>query len=58
MEVAWGRPSETPSPIRATFLDAMVVFFPLAALLLLGLWMPAIVRDALSQAAAILGGAR
>ncbi len=56
IDVTWGEPVEKPAVEAPRFVEAAVVAFPLAALLILGLWMPETVRDAISQAAAVLGG--
>ena len=55
VEVAWGRPPETPPPERVLRLDWLLAWGPLALLLILGVWMPAPLGRALVQAAMVLG---
>ena len=43
--IAWGTPPEEARPQPAGPVDALLVVFPLALLLLLGLWMPQPLRD-------------
>ena len=56
--MAWGDATEKPHAESAGLVDKALVYLPLAALLLLGLWMPGPLHNALTQAAAILGGGR
>jgi hydrogenase-4 component F len=55
--MAWGSPPAAARPQPARLLDALLVFVPLALLLLLGLWLPAPLRDIFEQAAAVMGQA-
>jgi formate hydrogenlyase subunit 3/multisubunit Na+/H+ antiporter MnhD subunit len=58
LAMAWGGPPAGPAPDRrSTPLDAVLVYGPLAVLLLLGVWMPPPLREAISQAAQVLGRA-
>jgi hydrogenase-4 component F len=54
--MAWGEAGEKPKAESAGVIDRLLVYVPLAALLMLGLWMPGPLHNALSQAAAVLGG--
>jgi len=54
--IAWGDAHGQAKPARAARADPVLVFAPLAVLLLLGLAMPDPLRHALEQAAAIVGG--
>ena len=45
-------------PMKTYWAEGALVFVPLAALLVLGVWMPAPLLNALTQAARILGGAQ
>ncbi|MGD1002216.1 MAG: proton-conducting transporter membrane subunit [Candidatus Brocadiia bacterium] len=56
VSMSWGAPAEGVKEERADALEAVLAFAPMAALLALGLWMPAFLRDAIVQAAAIVGG--
>ena len=56
ISMSWGAPAEGVQAERADALEAVLAFAPMAALLVLGLWMPAFLRDAIAQAAAIVGG--
>ena len=59
LSLAWGAPGETvPVGNKATAVDAVLVWLPLGVLLVLGLWMPPFLYQAMSQAAAVIGGAR
>jgi hydrogenase-4 component F len=58
LAMAWGKPEKAPVAERTGYLDAAVVLLPLVALLILGLWMPAPMENAITQAAAIIGGGR
>jgi hydrogenase-4 component F len=53
--VAWGEPSPVVVPERAGIVEKFLAFAPLAILLILGLWMPAPLRNILEQAANVLG---
>ncbi|OGV73493.1 MAG: hypothetical protein A3K19_16905 [Lentisphaerae bacterium RIFOXYB12_FULL_65_16] len=59
LPLAWGNPDgETVrEPVRATFLEACLVFLPLATLLCLGLWLPAPLETILCEAADVINGA-
>ena len=52
--IAWGTPPEETRPQPAGPVDALLVVFPLALLLLLGLWMPQPLRDVFEQAARVV----
>jgi hydrogenase-4 component F len=52
--VAWGDPAPTVEPERAGKIEMLLVWAPLAILLILGLWMPRPLSNILSQAAAVL----
>jgi hydrogenase-4 component F len=52
--IAWGTPPEEARPQPAGPVDALLVVFPLALLLLLGLWMPQPLRDVFEQAARVV----
>ncbi len=62
--VAWGGPAEGDKEAdgadggreRPALVDALLVFGGLALVLLLGLWLPAPLSEAIGRAAAILGG--
>jgi hydrogenase-4 component F len=56
VSMSWGEPAEGVREERADALEAALAFAPMAALLGLGLWMPAFLRNAIVQAAAIVGG--
>jgi hydrogenase-4 component F len=56
ISIAWGAPSEDVKEERVDALEAVLAFAPMVALLALGLWMPAFLRNAIGQAAAIVGG--
>jgi hydrogenase-4 component F len=56
ISIVWGAPPEGVEPERASAFEAVLAFAPMAALLALGLWMPHVLRDAIAQAAAIVGG--
>jgi hydrogenase-4 component F len=58
ISMAWGEGEIKPQTQSATLIEKGLVFLPLAALLLLGLWMPGGLRHALTQAALVLGGGR
>jgi hydrogenase-4 component F len=56
LSMAWGGPPGGPAPARVYApIDAVLVYGTLAALLLLGLWMPWPLREAITQAARVLG---
>jgi hydrogenase-4 component F len=52
--MAWGEPSPLSEPERAGIIEVLLVFAPLAILLVLGVWMPGPLIDILKQAASIL----
>ena len=52
--LAWGKPHQARQRIRTGTVEFMLVFAPLAVLLLLGLWMPETVSNALNTAADII----
>jgi hydrogenase-4 component F len=52
--MAWGEPSPVVRAERAGVIERMLVFAPLAILLVLGLWMPRPLWDILKQAASVL----
>ena len=54
--VAWGEEVEPPRAERTSAVEIALVVAPLAALLFLGLWMPAPLRSAIQAAAAIVEG--
>ncbi|MBE0604099.1 MAG: hydrogenase 4 subunit F [Deltaproteobacteria bacterium] len=54
--VVWGNPSIDVSPVDTSMLDRSIVVVPLAALLILGLWMPSFLWRFIERAAAIVGG--
>jgi hydrogenase-4 component F len=54
--LAWGRPHTTAPSLRTSFVEFILVFAPLAVLLLLGLWMPQHLQEALNAAADIIRG--
>jgi hydrogenase-4 component F len=54
MHVAWDDSPSAVKPVRSGLLEIALVVLPLALLLALGLWMPAPLRTAIEQAAAIL----
>jgi hypothetical protein len=49
-----GRPHAEVKPLPVSPAEALLVAVPLASLVVLGLWMPAPLRDALAQAAAVV----
>jgi hydrogenase-4 component F len=53
--MAWGDTSPIVEPERAGMVEMFLAFAPLAALLVLGLWMPGPLSSILKQAADILG---
>ena len=56
ISMVW-QPQETPLPVHKTEpAEYLLVFGPLAALLVLGLWVPSPLMRVLTQAANILGG--
>lgn len=54
ISMAWGEPSPISEPERAAKIEVLLVFAPLAVLLILGLWMPGPLMNLLRQAASIL----
>jgi hydrogenase-4 component F len=52
--MAWGDPSPVAEPERAGRIEALLVYAPLAILLILGLWMPEPLINILRQAASVL----
>ena len=54
--VAWNPPVRQPTSEHAGIVDRVLVFVPLAILLVLGLWMPESLRAALNQAADVIRG--
>lgn len=56
--LAWDPPPADVAPRPAGAGEALLVMVPVAALLVLGVWLPAPLQAALSQASALLGGAR
>ena len=54
--LGWGTSDTAPRPVSRRPAEAAIVVLPLAALVLLGLYMPAALRTALEQAVGILGG--
>ena len=57
LAMAWGEPKAGPTADESRVLPALLVMTPLALLLVLGVWMPDPLREILSRAAAIIGGA-
>lgn len=56
ISISWGAPPEGTRIEKADLTEAALAFAPAAVLLGLGLWMPDFLREAISQAAAIVGG--
>jgi hydrogenase-4 component F len=54
--IGWGEPSFQTKVSRAGPFEAATVVVPLAALVVLGLFMPGALRDALDQAVRVVGG--
>jgi hydrogenase-4 component F len=54
--MAWGNPGVEAGPVRTSLTERLLVVLPLLALVILGLWMPAPLRTALSGAAGIITG--
>ncbi|MFZ1982214.1 MAG: proton-conducting transporter membrane subunit [Smithella sp.] len=52
--LAWGRPHSTVPVLRTSVVDFILVFAPLAVLLLLGIWMPQPLQSALNASADII----
>jgi len=52
--LAWGTPHESFRPLKTTFVECVLVIFPLAVLLALGLWMPGPLHTAINAAADII----
>jgi hydrogenase-4 component F len=57
ISLAWGKAETESEPVKATWMERLLVFLPLCALVLLGLWMPGPLRTLLSRAAGIVGAA-
>ena len=56
IDLAWGQPVMTPKPEQADAVEKAVALVPLAALLLLGVWIPGYLREMIEAAAAIVKG--
>jgi len=57
ISMAWkSAPDGDAASVRYSLMDALLVFVPLAILLVLGVWMPPQLSSAISRAAAVLGG--
>ncbi|OQC68578.1 MAG: Hydrogenase-4 component B [candidate division Hyd24-12 bacterium ADurb.Bin004] len=56
--MAWGTPDRTAATSGTNVTEVILVALPLLCLLMLGLWMPPFLRQALHSAAAVIGGAR
>ena len=57
VSMAWQPADEPAARLVTPWLEGALVLAPLAALLVLGVWMPPPLRMALTQAASFLGGA-
>jgi hydrogenase-4 component F len=55
MPMAWGTPPDDIPETKATSIGMLVVAVPICILLVLGLWMPEPLRNALTQAISVLG---
>lgn len=53
--LAWGTNQKSYTPVKASFFEVFLVFVPLTVLLILGLWMPKALFNALTSAANIIG---
>jgi hydrogenase-4 component F len=53
--LAWGKAPENIKIIKSTWLEKIIVIFPLTVLVVLGVYMPQPLRNALTQAASIIG---
>ena len=58
MNTAWGAPTGTPENENAGIIEKALVILPLALLVMLGLFIPDFLQQALAKAAIIIGGAR
>jgi hydrogenase-4 component F len=56
LSTAWGEPPYSLVSEKSKIFDILIVFFPLALLLILGIWMPYPFREVLEKASSILGG--
>jgi hydrogenase-4 component F len=56
ISMAWEPLSKAITPPKIYMLEAIIVFGPLAALLMLGVWVPSSLVGVLTEAAKILGG--
>jgi hydrogenase-4 component F len=56
IDMAWDNKPEGVSATSSRLIERLIVIFPLATLLLIGVWMPACFRNALDLAAAIVTG--
>ena len=56
IRAAWDSPVQQPAPEDAGLVDRALVYAPLAMLLVLGLWMPEFLRDAIHHAAEVIQG--
>jgi len=54
--LAWGPLPADVTPQKSHWAQGALVFGPLAVLLVLGVWMPALLRNVLTAAAGLLGG--
>lgn len=54
INIAWGEPTATPKPERANGIDKALVAVSLGALLVLGLWIPGLLRLMIDNAAQIV----
>ncbi len=58
LPLSWGEPPlKKAAPARFFAYESFLVYIPLTALLILGLWMPAPLQAVLHKAAAVIGGA-
>jgi hydrogenase-4 component F len=58
ISAAWGAPTQQPQPApqRAGLTEKALVVLPLGVLLVLGVWMPPLLRDVLNRVADIIRG--